>query len=97
MDNDAVMLQKLGDAVTALQLKYRASLLADRMAMKASLDQLMEDYNTYQLKLLKEGIITTAADLAQMDKIKSDIDAAAKYQKLVAAMAKTIGFIATKI
>lgn len=97
MDNDAVMLQKLGDAVTALQVKYRSCGLADRMAMKASLDQLMDDYNTYQLKLLKEGIVSTDADLAEMDEIKSAIDAAAQGQAVVAALAKTIGFIATKI
>jgi hypothetical protein len=96
-DNDAVMLQKLGDALTSLQVKYRASALADRMAMKPSLDELMSDYSTYQLKLLKEGIITTADDLRTMDDIKSAIDSAAKKEALAAAIAKTIGFIATKV
>lgn len=97
MDNDAQMLQKLGDAVTALQVKYRSSNLSDRMAMKASLDELMDDYNTYQLKLLKEGIITTDADLAEMDKIKSSIDNAAEAQALAVVLAKSIAFVASKI
>ena len=97
MDNDAAMLQKMGDALTDLQVKYRASNLADRMALKPSLEELLQDYSAYQLKLIKEGTITTDDDLKAMDDIKSDIDEAAKTEELAAALAKTIAFIATKI
>lgn len=97
MDNDALMLQKLGSALTDLQVKFRASPLSDRMAMKPSLEELMNDYNTYQLKLVKEGIITTDADLKEMDAIKADIATAAKLQDLAAVIAKTIAFIAPRV
>ena len=97
MDNDTQMLETMGDALVDLQVKYRNSSLVDRMTMKASLEQLLEDYAEYQLRLLKEGVITTDADLKEMKQIQAEIDSAAESQKLLAALARTIAFVATKI
>jgi hypothetical protein len=97
MDNDAKMLQAMGNALVNLQIKYRKSPLTERMAMKPSLDQLVEDYADYQLRLLKEGVVSTDEDLAEMAKIKAAIDKAATSQKLLAALARTIAFVATKV
>ncbi len=71
MDNDAAMLDQMGTALTSLQIKYRASSLADQMEMRPALDDLLEKYSDYQSKLLDEGIISTAADLAEMEQIKT--------------------------
>lgn len=97
MDKDAQMLEKMGNALVDLEVKYRNSSLSDRMAMKPALDELMKDYAEYQLRLLKEGVITTAEDLQEMDEIKKEIDQAARLEDMLKAIARTIAFIATKI
>ena len=97
MDNDAKMLEQMGTALTSLQVKYRESSLEERMAMKPMFEEPLRDYTTYQLALLKEGIITTDKDLVAMRAIKKEIDAAAQSQEIAVAIAKTIAFIAAKV
>lgn len=96
MDNDAKMLELMGNALTDLQVKYRESPLKDRMIMKPTLEELLKDFASYQIALLKEGVITTDEDLDEMRNIKKEIDKAAKAQQLAQAIAKTIAFVATK-
>ena len=93
MDNDAKMLEAMGDAVTRLQIKYRASSISDRMTMKPDLEELTRDYVDFQLKLIQEGVITTDADLEEMEDIRREIDNAARTQEIVQAIARTIAFI----
>ncbi len=96
-DNDAVMLQQMGNAITDLEVRFRASSLEDRMAMRPSVEQLLNDYAEYRLRLLKEGVITGDQDLAEMRRIQADINAAAQKQDLIKAIARTAAFIATKV
>jgi hypothetical protein len=97
VDRDAEMLQKMGNAVIDMQVKYRNSSLSDRMAMKPDLEELLNDYAEYQLRLIKEGVITTEDDLKEMEDIKKEIGQAAKVEDILKAIARTIAFIATKI
>ncbi len=97
MDNDTIMLEKLGNALVDLQVKYRNSSLEDRMAMKPALEELLSDYADYQLRLLKEGVITTDDDLLEMDSIKKEIDQAARKEQLIVGIAKLIAFIAKTV
>jgi hypothetical protein len=97
MDNDSQMLRLLGNALIDLQIRYRAAPLADRMAMKHSLDQLLMDYAHYQIRLMKEGTITTEDDLREMAAIRAEVEQAAATQQVVVALAKTIAFVATKV
>ena len=97
MDRDTQMLQEMGNAVIALQMKFRNSPLADRMAIKPALEELLSDYADYQIRLLKEGIITSEQDLAEMADIRQEIDQAAKKEALLKAIGKTIAFVAVKI
>jgi recombinational DNA repair protein RecT len=97
MDRDTQMLQEMGNAVITLQMKFRNSPLADRMAIKPALEELLSDYADYQIRLLKEGIITSEQDLAEMADIRQEIDQAAKKEALLKAIGKTIAFVAVKI
>lgn len=97
MDRDTQMLQEMGNAVIALQMKFRNSPLADRMAIKPALEELLSDYADYQIRLLKEGIITSEQDLAEMADIRQEIEQAAKKEALLKAIGKTIAFVAVKI
>jgi recombinational DNA repair protein RecT len=97
MDRDTQMLQEMGNAVIALQMKFRNSPLADRMAIKPALEELLSDYADYQIRLLKEGIITSEQDLAEMADIRQEIEQAAEKEALLKAIGKTIAFVAVKI
>ncbi|MFQ5604322.1 MAG: hypothetical protein ACE5HS_13725 [bacterium] len=97
MDKDAKILQEMGNAVIDLQVKYRNSTLSDRVSLKPTLEELLNDYAKYQLRLLKEGVITTDEDLQEMAKIRAEIDEAAQKQSLLKAIARTVAFVATKI
>jgi hypothetical protein len=97
MDNDAKILAAMGNALVDLQVKYRNSPLADRMMMKPTLDQLVQDYAEYQIRLLKEGVVSSDTDLQEMQQIQAEIKKAASTQKLLVALARTVAFVATKI
>ena len=97
MDRDTQMLQEMGNAVIVLQMKFRNSPLADRMAIKPALEELLSDYADYQIRLLKEGIITSEQDLAEMADIRQEIEQAAEKEALLKAIGKTIAFVAVKI
>ena len=96
MDNDAKMLEAMGDSVTKLQIKYRNSSISDRIKMKPDLEKLIHNYAEFQLKLIEEGVITTDADLKEMEDIRREIDNAAQTQEIVQAIARTIAFIAKR-
>ena len=97
MDKDSEMIKSMSNALIDLQVKYRSSHILDRMQLKPALEELINDIAKYQMRLLKEGTITTDADLVDMQQIKDEIDAAAEKQQLLEAIGKTIGFVATKI
>lgn len=96
-DNDAVMLQQLGNAVTDLEVKFRGASLEDRIALRPALEEMINDYTEYRFRLLKEGVIVGEQDLAEMKQIQSEVNAAAAKQDLMKAVARTVAFIATKI
>lgn len=97
MDKDAQMLEKMGNAIIDLEVKYRSSNLSDRAALKPVLEELLMDYAEYQLRLIKEGVITIDDDLREMDEIRAEIDKAAKREALLKALARTIAFVAAKV
>jgi hypothetical protein len=97
IDNDAEMLERMGNAIIVLQKKFRESDLEERMAMRPGLEEMLEDHAEYEMKLLKEGVISTQSDLKEMAKIKAQIDSAANKQTILLGIARLIGFIAARV
>ena len=56
--------------------------------MKPALDELIKDHAQYQIKQIKEEVITTKEGIEEMDRIKKEIDKAAKLEKILIAIAK---------
>lgn len=96
-DNDARMLEIMGNAIIAMEVKFRRATLKERIELRPLLEEMIGDYTQYRLRLLKEGTISTKEDLKEMAEIKKEIDKAASNQALLKAIAKTIAFVATKI
>ena len=97
MDNDAKMIKNLNHAIIDLQVKYRGCSLTERLQLKPALEELLNDFARYQIKLLKEGTITSESDQKEMKEIKAEVDSAADQQQIALAIAKTIAFVAMKI
>ena len=96
-DNDSLMLERMGEALTILMLKFRQSNIDDRAILRPSLFELMNNSADYQKRLLNEGVITTEEDIEDMKVIRLEMDRAAGRQALLLAIARTSIFIATKI
>ena len=97
MDSDSLMIQKAGLALTSIQVKYRQSSIRDRMLIRPTLEGLIDDYTNYQIRLLKEGVITTKEDLSEMKEIRNSIDSAAETEQFIQAIARFIAFIAIRV
>lgn len=97
MDPDTIMLEQMGSALTALQVKFKLSSIDDRAALRPKLLEAMQDFAAFQLKLLKDGVVTTEADLAEMQEIRAEIDEAGNKQSTLLAIARVVGFIGARI
>jgi len=97
MDNDALMIESSGMAVTKIQIQYRQCSIRDRMLIRPTLEQALDDYARYQIKLLKEGVITSEKDLAEMKHIREEIDKAGETQQLLEGIARFVAFVAVRV
>jgi hypothetical protein len=94
-DNDAEMLRAMGNTITDLQVRYRASSLEDQAVLSGPLKEIIQDYADYQARLLKSGTITSDADLAEMKSIQDSISDNAARQELLIAISKIVALIAS--
>ena len=97
-DNDEIVLEDAKEAAFSLDKAYRRAMLdadLDRMSeLKPRVDDAYDQYSRARLNLLKEGVLATDNDVADMRRIRADIDQAATTQALVKGAIKFFGFIA---
>ena len=93
MDNDAEVLKAANQAVVTIDLKYRASNFGDQLKLKPERDKAFNTYSAARLKLLNEGVICTADDVAEMKALRDEVKEAAKRQSLLAGIVKVVGFL----
>jgi hypothetical protein len=97
MADKSDLLQVMSDAVNDLEQEFHDATVADRVQLRPKLEALLHNYASFRLQMLKDTETVSQADLDQMKQIKGEIDAAAQTQQLLAAIAKTAAFIATKL
>lgn len=97
-DNDEIVLEDAKEAAFELDKAYRRALLrADLDAMtqlKPKVDEAYDLYSQARLNLLKEGVVATDGDVAEMRRIRAEIDQAAETQSLIEGAIRFIVFIA---
>jgi hypothetical protein len=94
MDRDTELLQESSLALIALHVRFKEAPLLEKLKLKPVIDEAIDNFAALQRKLLAEGTITSADDLAEIAEIKSAIDAAASNQQLIAAGTRFLGLIA---
>ena len=96
-DNDLVVLEEAKDAAFALDKAYRRAVREGDMDTAIELQPKVNDaYTTLssaRLNLLDAGVIATDADVAEMRRIKSEIDNAADKQQMIEGAIRIIGFL----
>lgn len=97
-DNDIIVLEEAKEIAFTLDKAYRSAVLdadLDRMVeLKPKVDEAYDNYSSARLKLLEEGVIATADDVAEIRRIREEIDKAAETQTLIMGAIKFVTFIA---
>jgi len=97
-DNDEIVLEDAKEAAFELDKAYRRAVLnadLDAMAqLEPKVNQAYDLYSQARLNLLKEGVIATDDDVAEMRRIRAEIDQAAATQSLIEGAIRFIAFIA---
>src|ERR1044072_5782518 len=98
MDNDAKMLELLGNSLTDLEVKYRATNdFATQQELEPQIQNLIAQITTFRKKRREGPVLMTDAGLAGMREIQRQIDAAAEKQSLLLAIARTAAFIGMRV
>lgn len=94
MDNDSIVLENLAASVTSIDKKYRRASPADKFDMKRSRDDAFNAYRRARVKLLKDSVLASAADVRTMKDIRAEIGRARATQTIVASAVKLVAFAA---
>ena len=96
-DNDEIVLEDAKEAAFSLDKAYRRAMLdadLDKMTeLKPLVDEAYDRYSQARLNLLQEGVLATDEDIAEMRRIRADIDQAATTQALIEGAIKFAAFI----
>lgn len=96
-DNDEIVLEDAKEAAFALDKAYRRAILnadLDRVTkLKPQVDEAYGRYSQARLNLLKEGVLATDEDVAEMRRIRAEIDQAATTQTLIKGTIRFVAFI----
>jgi hypothetical protein len=97
MSNNSDLKTAMSDAFIDLQVKCNAANALDKITLRKELDALATEIAKLNTALLNEATIVTDADMQEMAEIKTEIDAAADKQQLIASIVKAVAFIAKKV
>lgn len=97
LDNDEIILEDAKDAAFTLDKALRRSIinydLDTVMELRPKVDDAYDKYSQARLKLLEEGVLATDDDVAEMCRIRAEIDQAANTQALIEGAIKFAAFL----
>jgi hypothetical protein len=97
-DNDLIVLEDARDAAFGLEKEFRRAIrngdMATALQLKPTVEEAVDALSQARLNLLKEGVLATDADVAEMRRIKAEIDQAANTQQLIEGAIRFAGFLA---
>lgn len=97
MDNDAIVLEDAKDAAFALDKALRRAVreldLAKVEELKPEVGKAFDTLSQARLRLLQEGMIATDSDVAEMRKIRAELEDAAQTQQVIQGAVKLVGLL----
>ena len=96
-DNDEILLEDAKEAAFSLDKAYRRAVLnadLDRMMkLKPQVEKAFDAYSKTRMKLFEEGVIATDEDVAEIRRIRAEIDQAATTQTLIEGAIRFVVFL----
>ena len=97
-DNDVIVLEDARDAVFTLEKAYRKAVNNDDLdtmdEIEPKLSEAEDKLAQARLNLLQAGQLTSDEDVAEMRRIRAEIDQAADTQQLIAGAVKLVAMVA---
>jgi hypothetical protein len=93
-DTDLDTLENAAATVMEIDGRYRAASIDDKIDLKPKRDETFTAYSNARLKLLEDGTITTADDVAKMRELRAAVEKAAQTQDLIIAAGRVAIFLA---
>jgi len=98
LDNDEIILDDARETAFTLDKAYRRAVrnadLETMTKLKPQVDAAYEAYSKARLNLLAEGILATDADVAELRRIRAEVEQAATIQTLIEGAIKFAAFVA---
>ena len=97
MDNDAIVIEDAKDAAFALDKALRRAVRENDFdqlrEIKPKVNEAFETLSRARLVLLKADVIATNDDVAEMRRIRAELEEAAKKQQIIAGAAKLVALL----
>jgi|GEM_PF-2049692 len=89
-DPDARLLKEAGNAVVAIDIRYRLASFQEQAEMRDERDSAFSAYAAARNKLLAQGVIAGEAEIAEMRAIAAEVKKAAETASLLRAIGKAV-------
>ena len=89
-DNDSIVLQDASAAIAVIDNRYRAGDINVKRRLGRKRNEAFSKYTIARKKLVAAGVLMTDTDVAEMRKIKAEIDEAANTSVLLVVVTKLI-------
>ena len=97
-DNDLIVLEDAKDAAFTIDKAYRRAIrkrdLDAAMKLKPKVEDAYSALSAARLRLMEEGMLATDADVAEMRRLKAEIDEAAETQQMIEGAITMAKFLA---
>jgi hypothetical protein len=97
-DYDLIIMEDAKEAAFALDKAYRRAMLnadLDTMTeLKPKVDEAYDSYSSARLRLISQGTVATEQDVAELRRIRAEIEQAATTQSLILGAIEFIAFLA---
>ena len=87
-DLDGQVLRAAGNAVIELDVRYRLASFTEQMELGPERDRAFNAYAFARINLIRNGIVTTEQDVAEMQALQQQMQEAADKAALLAVAAK---------
>jgi len=98
VDNDLILFEDAKDAAFALDKAYRRAVcegnMDTAMELRPKVNEAYTAVSSARMNLLEAGVLATDADIAEMRRLKAEVDDAADTQQTIEGAVRIIGFLA---
>lgn len=93
-DSNTLFLQTAAAVMNELDIRYMEADLDGKVQLKDDLDKAMMTFSEIRCRILESEITCTADDIAQMQRLRQEVNEAEEMQSVLSTMARLTRFFA---